>query len=98
MIGLPLSNQNGEKQGALLIKKYDVLSGKTVWEIPDPYLNWGGTMVTDGGLMFYGSLGGDFRAVDRNSGKVLWSRKLGSGIIGNPITYKVGGKQYIGVY
>jgi hypothetical protein len=48
--------------------------------------------------MFYGSLGGDFRAVDRKSGKILWSRKLGSGIIGNPITYKVGGKQYVGVY
>ncbi|MEM9590459.1 MAG: PQQ-dependent dehydrogenase, methanol/ethanol family, partial [Pseudomonadota bacterium] len=80
------------------IKKYDVLTGKTVWEIPDPYPNWGGTMVTDGGLMFYGSLGGDFRAVDRESGKVLWSRKLGSGIIGNPITYKVGGNQYVGVY
>jgi PQQ-dependent dehydrogenase (methanol/ethanol family) len=80
------------------IKKYDVLTGKTVWEIPDPYPNWSGTMVTDGGLMFYGSLGGDFRAVDRKSGKILWSRKLGSGIIGNPITYKVGGKQYVGVY
>jgi hypothetical protein len=26
---------------------------------------------TDGGLMFYGSLGGDFRAVDRSSGKIL---------------------------
>ena len=48
--------------------------------------------------MFYGSLGGDFRAVDRNSGKVLWSRKLGSGIVGNPITYKVDGKQYVSVY
>jgi hypothetical protein len=80
------------------IKKYDVLSGKTVWEIPDPYPNWGGTMVTDGGLMFYGSLGGDFRAVDRKTGKILWSRKLGSGIIGNPITYKVGGRQYVAVY
>jgi glucose dehydrogenase len=80
------------------IKKYDVLSGKTVWEIPDPYPNWGGTMVTDGGLMFYGSLGGDFRAVDRKSGKILWSRKLGSGIIGNPATWKIGGKQYVGVY
>jgi glucose dehydrogenase len=80
------------------IKKYDVLTGKSVWEIPDPYPNWSGTMNTDGGLMFYGSLGGDFRAVDRKSGKVLWSRKLGSGIIGNPITYKVGGKQYVGVY
>lgn len=39
-----------------------------------------------------------FRAVDRNSGKVLWSRKLGSGIVGNPITYKVDGNQYVSVY
>jgi glucose dehydrogenase len=88
-----------EKQGTTgKIKKYDVLTGKTVWEIPDPYPNWSGTMVTDGGLMFYGSLGGDFRAVDRSSGKIVWSRKLGSGIIGNPITWKIGGKQYVGVY
>ena len=79
-------------------KKFDTLTGKTVWEIPDPYPNWGGALVTDGGLVFYGSLGGDFRAVDRNSGKVLWSRKLGSGIVGNPITYKVAGKQYVSVY
>jgi hypothetical protein len=28
-----------------------------VWEIPDPYPNWAGTMNTDGGLIFYGSLG-----------------------------------------
>ena len=79
-------------------KKFDVLTGKTVWEIPDPYPNWGGALVTDGGLVFYGSLGGDFRAVDRNSGNVLWSRKLGSGIVGNPMTYKVDGKQYVSVY
>jgi PQQ-dependent dehydrogenase (methanol/ethanol family) len=79
-------------------KKYDVLTGKTAWEIPDPYPNWGGALVTDGGLVFYGSLGGDFRAVDRERGKVLWSRKLGSGIVGNPMTYKVDGKQYVSVY
>ncbi len=53
-------------------KKFNVLTGKTEWEIPDPYPNWGGTLVTDGGLAFYGSLGGDFRAVDRATGKVLW--------------------------
>jgi glucose dehydrogenase len=80
------------------IKKYDVLTGKAEWEIPDPYPNWSGTMVTDGGLMFYGSNGGAFRAVDRKSGKVLWSRKLSSGIIGNPITYKVKGKQYVSIF
>jgi glucose dehydrogenase len=80
------------------IKKFDVLTGKADWEIPDPYPNWGGTMVTDGGLMFYGSNSGDFRAVDRNSGKVLWQKRLGSGIIGNPITYKLKGKQYVSIF
>ncbi len=49
-------------------------------------------------LAFYGSLGGDFRAVDRDTGKILWHRKLASGIIGNPITYKVAGKQYVSVW
>ena len=58
------------------LKKFNVETGKTEWEIPDPYPNWGGTLTTDGGLVFYGSLGGDFRAVDRNTGKVLWQRKL----------------------
>ncbi len=80
------------------IKKFDVLTGKTAWEVPDPFPNWGGTMNTDGGLVFYGSLGGDFRALDRATGKVLWSRKLGSGIIANPATWKTGGHQYVGVY
>jgi PQQ-dependent dehydrogenase (methanol/ethanol family) len=80
------------------IKKFDVVTGKADWEIPDPYPNWSGTLVTDGGLMFYGSLGGDFRAVDRKSGKVVWTKRLGSGIIGNPITYKVKGKQYVSVF
>ena len=80
------------------IKKFDVVTGKADWEIPDPYPNWSGTMVTDGGLMFYGSKSGHFRAVDRNSGKVLWQKKLGSGIIGNPITYKIKGKQYVSIF
>jgi glucose dehydrogenase len=63
-------------------KKFNVVTGKTEWEVPDSFPNWGGALVTAGGLAFYGSLGGDFRAVDRATGKVLWSRKLGSGIIG----------------
>ncbi len=79
-------------------KKFNVVTGKTEWEIPDQYPNWSGALVTAGGLAFYGSLGGDFRAVDRASGKVVWSKKLGSGIIGNPIAYSVKGKEYISVW
>lgn len=79
-------------------KKFNVNTGKTVWEIPDNYPNWGGALVTAGGLAFYGSFDGDFRGVDRNSGKVVWERRLGSGVIGNPISYKTNGKQYISVW
>lgn len=80
------------------LKKFNVLTGETVWEIPDPYPNWSGTLTTAGGLVFYGSLGGDFRAVDRETGEVVWSRKLGSGVIGNPIAYKIDGKEYVSVF
>jgi PQQ-dependent dehydrogenase (methanol/ethanol family) len=80
------------------LKKFDVLTGKTIWEIADPYPNWSGTLNTDGGLVFYGSLGGDFRAVDRDTGKLVWHKKLGSGVIGNAIAYKIKGHEYISVF
>jgi PQQ-dependent dehydrogenase (methanol/ethanol family) len=79
------------------IKAFNVVTGKTVWNIPDKYPNWGGTLNTAGGVVFYGSTGGDFRAVDSKTGKILWSRKLGSGIIGNPISYSIGGHQYVSI-
>jgi hypothetical protein len=41
---------------------------------------------------------GDFRAVDAKTGKVLWQRKLGSGIIGNPISYNINGQQFVSVF
>jgi lanthanide-dependent methanol dehydrogenase len=79
------------------VKAFNVVTGQTVWDIPDKYPNWGGTLNTAGGLVFYGSTGGDFRAVDAKSGRILWSRKLGSGIIGNPISYSIGGHQYVSI-
>jgi lanthanide-dependent methanol dehydrogenase len=79
------------------VKAFNVVTGKTVWDIPDKYPNWGGTLNTAGGVVFYGSTGGDFRAVDSKTGKILWSRKLGSGIIGNPISYSIGGHQYVSI-
>ncbi|MGB6487031.1 MAG: PQQ-binding-like beta-propeller repeat protein [Steroidobacteraceae bacterium] len=79
------------------IKAFNVVTGKTVWNLPDKYPNWGGTLNTAGGVVFYGSTGGDFRAVDSKTGRILWSRKLGSGIIGNPISYSIGGHQYVSI-
>jgi len=35
--------------------------------------------------------------LDQNSGKVLWEINVGSPVTGYPITYAVGGKQYVAV-
>ena len=49
--------------------------------------------------MFYGTVDGWFRAVDARTGKVLWSQKLGSGIVAQPMTFTgPDGQQYVAVY
>jgi len=59
---------------------------------------WSGTVVTAGGVVFYGTMDGWFKALDARSGKELWKFKLGSGTIGQPVSYKgPDGKQYIAI-
>jgi PQQ-dependent dehydrogenase (methanol/ethanol family) len=78
---------------------WDATTGKKVWGIEEPYPVWSGALATAGGVVFYGTLDGWFKAVDASSGKVLWKFKVGSGVVGNPITYLgPDGKQYVAVY
>jgi len=61
--------------------------------------NWSGALVTAGDVAFYGTLDGWFKAVDAKTGKLLSKFKVGSGIVGNPITYRgPDGRQYVAVY
>lgn len=76
---------------------YNPVTGKTHWEIKDEFQDWGGSLTTAGGVAFYGTLKGDFRAVDVKTGKILYSFHCPSGIIGNPITYMHNGRQYVAV-
>src|SRR4051812_44208762 len=77
---------------------FDASVGRKVWSIPEPFLVYSGALVTAGDLVFYGTVDGWFRAADARTGKVLWSRKLGSGIISAPMTYRApDGHQYVAV-
>ncbi|WHZ18171.1 MAG: Methanol dehydrogenase large subunit protein [Rhodanobacteraceae bacterium] len=86
---------NGQVGGRFIA--YDPMTGKTKWAIDDQYQDWSGTLTTKGGIAFYGTMTGWFRAVDLNTGKILWQFKAPSGIIGNPIAYMHNGKQYIAI-
>ncbi|HJP59791.1 MAG TPA: methanol/ethanol family PQQ-dependent dehydrogenase [Gemmatimonadaceae bacterium] len=87
------SGQRGQVQA------WDIVNGRQVWKIQENFPVWSGTVVTAGNVLFYGTMEGWFKAVNAKTGALLWQFKTGSGIIGQPITYKgPDGKQYVAVF
>ena len=54
-------------------------------------------MTTGGGLVFGGDGNGRFKALDQDTGEVLWEINIGSPVTGFPMTYAVDGRQYVAV-
>jgi alcohol dehydrogenase (cytochrome c) len=81
------------------VQAIDLNTGKQVWHF-DSKLPWNdGMLSTAGGLVFSGSADGYLYAFDAKTGDVKWkSPQMSSGVIGVPSTWKVGKKQYVGVW
>lgn len=79
------------------LKALDPLTAKEKWSVPLPIPQFAGVMATKGGLVFTGSMTGEFIAYDDQSGKKLWDFQTGSGIVSMPITWEKNGKQYVTV-
>ncbi len=78
---------------------WDAVRGRKVWEIKEQFPVWSGSVVTAGDVVFYGTLDGWFKAADARTGRPLWKFKVGSGVVGAPITFRgADGKQYVAVY
>ncbi len=89
----------------------DLNSGTLAWKIPlgeYPALaakgvtntgseNYGGPIVTAGGLLFIGATNFDkkFRAFDKKTGELLWETTLPAAGNATPATYAVGGRQFV---
>jgi quinoprotein glucose dehydrogenase len=89
----------------------DLENGTIAWRIPlgeYPELatkgmrntgteNYGGPLVTAGGLLFIGATNYDrkFRAYDKRNGKLLWETVLPAAGNATPATYEVNGRQYV---
>ncbi|WP_336962724.1 PQQ-dependent dehydrogenase, methanol/ethanol family [Sphingobium aquiterrae] len=76
---------------------WDVAQNRIAWALPQPGVFNGGTMATGGNLVFQGQNDGTFNAYAADSGRKLWSFPAQNGILSAPISYSVGGRQYVTV-
>jgi alcohol dehydrogenase (cytochrome c) len=103
-------NQNRSATGAMLgggirffarteseIVVADPFTGDIKSRIPSTYPNYSAALSTAGGLVFTGLGDGTFIAYDDTSFEPLWKINVGSGFNAPPITFEVGGKQYIAI-
>ncbi|MBW8785140.1 MAG: PQQ-dependent dehydrogenase, methanol/ethanol family, partial [Novosphingobium sp.] len=83
----------GDGKGTLVA--WDPVAQKARWTVQQPTLWNGGALSTAGNLVFQGTADGWLHAYDAGNGKPLWRFNAGLGIVAAPMSYSVGGKQYV---
>jgi alcohol dehydrogenase (cytochrome c) len=78
---------------------FDPGTRKFAWRYPQAsnFNGYGGVMTTATGLIFFGDNAGFFEAVDAKTGKSLWHFNTGQSFHACPMSYAVGGKQYVAI-
>jgi PQQ-dependent dehydrogenase (methanol/ethanol family) len=77
---------------------WDVQNARKKWAIKESFPVWSGALATAGNVVFYGTMEGWFKAVNAETGELLWQFKTSSGIISQPVTYRgPDGRQYVAV-
>ncbi len=101
-----LSNKAGDWKGASFkhiernesdIVAADPFTGEIVKKLHIPYPNNSGVLSTAGGVIFTGYTDGTFAAYDDATLEQLWKINVGTGFQAPPMTFEVGGKQYVAI-
>jgi len=97
-VGLPpCCTEQGRVTAHGALWAMDLRTGKVVNKATFQPPTESGMLSTDGGLLFTGHMTGKFAAYDAETLKEVYSFNLGTPITAPPMTYSVGGKQYIAV-
>ena len=76
---------------------WDPVKKQRAWKVRHDKPSNGGTLSTDGDLVFQGTWDGTFAAYDAYDGDKLWQYKSDSAVLAGPVSYELDGDQYIAV-
>jgi quinohemoprotein ethanol dehydrogenase len=76
---------------------WDPVATREVWRSDLRGTIASGALATAGGLVFQGAQRGEFSAFRDTDGVKLWSTDPQTGVVAAPVSYQVGGEQYIAV-
>jgi len=79
------------------IDAVNVETGRTAWSWETRVSNYSPLLATGGGLLFNGGLDRYLRALDADTGQVIWQTRLPAQTVGGTATYSVQGRQYIAI-
>ncbi|MDZ7781565.1 MAG: PQQ-dependent dehydrogenase, methanol/ethanol family [Halioglobus sp.] len=82
-------------QGRLLA--WDPVAQREAWRVEQSGPWNGGTLTTAGNLVFQGTADGKLVAYRADDGRPLWEFATQTGVVAPPVTYSVGGEQYVTV-
>jgi alcohol dehydrogenase (cytochrome c) len=78
------------------LKALDYETGKTVWQRDlGKGHSFSGVLTTAGHLLFSGDTSGNLLALDPANGDLLWHVYAGGTLNSSPMTYQIGGRQYL---
>ena len=86
-----------DEVGHAALKAMDPQTGEARWQYDQFDVSDSGMLTTATDLLFTGGREGHFHALDAGTGELLWRASLGGQIVMAPITYMVGGIQYVSV-
>jgi len=80
------------------VRAFDPTTGEKRWESKTNVIpSLAGVLTTASDLLFSGLADGSFYALEARTGQPLWKASLGGAVQNGPISYAIGGKQYIAV-
>ena len=90
-------NNRKEDEGYGAIRAIDPMTGDRKWEFRMNDVTDAGVLTTASDLLFSGGREGYFYALNARDGELLWKANLGGDVAAGPMSYSVGGKQYIAI-